>query len=279
MKPIDGSVAFPKIADRAGGALPRLPHYNGPMSHDLRSVLASRRGRFQPVIPFNLAAGGMVVFDFTKSSPDFAQIDINDVSGFSERLFARVSEAELPVGVGRYNEDRVLYRHSPLFDGESESRSVHLGIDLFVMDGTEVMTPLPAHVHSVADNTGLGNYGPTVILEHELDGIRFWTLYGHLGRHSVVRLEMGQTLEAGEEFAVVGDLTENGELAAAPPLPDHGRSPGPLGRFPRGRRAVRGRTLARDLPRPESDSRYPRTLKRKDSRTDRRAADGTSESR
>lgn len=180
------------------------------MSHDLPSMLASRKGSFQPVIPFNLAAGGVVVFDFTESSTDFAQIDINDVTGFSERLFVRVAEAELPVGVGRYNEDRVLYRHSPLFDGERENRSVHLGIDLFVMDGTEVMTPLAAHVHSVADNTGLGNYGPTVILEHELDGIRFWTLYGHLGRHSVVRLEMGQTLETGEEFAVVGDLMENG---------------------------------------------------------------------
>jgi len=180
------------------------------MSQELASVLASHRGNFQPVIPFNLTAGGVVVFDFTESSTDFAQIDINDVTGFSERLFVRVAEAELPVGVGRYNEDRVLYRHSPLFDGERESRSVHLGIDLFVMDGTEVMTPLAAHVHSVADNTGLGNYGPTVILEHDIDGIPFWTLYGHLGRHSVVRLEMGQPLDAGEDFAVVGDLTENG---------------------------------------------------------------------
>jgi len=177
---------------------------------DLVSVLTSNRGAFRSVIPFNLTGGGHVVFDFTAASTDFAQIDINDVTGFSERLFVRISAAELPVGVGRYNEDRVLYRHSPLFDGDAERRSVHLGIDLFVMDGTEVMAPLPAHVHSVADNTGLGNYGPTVILQHELEGIPFWTLYGHLGRHSVVRLEMGQPLDAGEEFAEVGDLSENG---------------------------------------------------------------------
>lgn len=180
------------------------------MSHDLVSVLASHRERFQPVIPFDLTSGPLVVFDFTTASTDFAQIDINDVTGFSERLFRQIADADLPVGVGRYNEDRVLYRHSPLFDGEAERRSIHLGIDLFVMEGTEVMTPLAGHVHSVADNKGLGNYGPTVILEHELDGTRFWTLYGHLGRHSVVRLEMGQPLDAGEEFAVVGDLSENG---------------------------------------------------------------------
>lgn len=177
---------------------------------NLAALLATHKDRFQPVIPFNLAAGELVVFDFSDESPDFAHIDINDVTGFTERLFVRISEADLPVGVGRYNEDRMIYRHSPLFDGEAERRSIHLGIDLFVMEGTEVMTPLRAKVHSVADNTGLGNYGPTVILEHELDETRFWTLYGHLGRHSVVRLEMGQPLAAGEEFAVVGDVSENG---------------------------------------------------------------------
>ena len=177
---------------------------------DLTSLLTAHRSRFRPVIPFNLSAGGLVVFDFTESSTDFAQIDINDVTGFTERLFVRISEADLPVGVGRYNEDRMIYRHSPLFDGEAERRSIHLGIDLFIMEGTEVMAPLPAKVHSVADNTGLGNYGPTVILEHELEGTTFWTLYGHLGRHSVVRLEMGQPIAAGEDFALVGDLSENG---------------------------------------------------------------------
>jgi len=185
-------------------------NYNVAMSSALTAALTAHRGRFLPVIPFNLSAGGVVIFDFTATSTDFAQIDINDVAGFSERLFERIADSDLPVGVGRYNETRVIYRHSPLFDGEIERRSIHLGIDLFVMDGTEVMAPLPAHVHSVADNTGLGNYGPTVILEHELGGIRFWTLYGHLGRHSVVRLKMGQTLDAGEEFAVVGDHPENG---------------------------------------------------------------------
>lgn len=162
------------------------------------------------MIPFDLAGGGAVVFDFTDQSPDFSRIDINDVAGFTERLFARIASAELPVGVGRYDEDRVIYRHSPLFDAKTERRSVHLGIDLFVVEGTEIATPLPARVHSVADNAALGDYGPTVILEHELDDRRFWTLYGHLGRHPVERLSIGGELIAGEVFAEVGDCDENG---------------------------------------------------------------------
>ncbi|MGD8440849.1 MAG: peptidoglycan DD-metalloendopeptidase family protein [Holophagae bacterium] len=181
-----------------------------PHADDLVALLAVNRHRFRPVIPFDLRTGGAVVFDFTDSSPDFAQIDINDVAGFTERLFGRIGDAELPVGVGRYAEDRMIYRHSPLFDGEQERRSVHLGVDLFVVEGTEVVAPLDARVHSVADNAGLGDYGPTVILEHELDGRRFWTLYGHLGRELVDRLEIGRELVGGESFAAVGAVEENG---------------------------------------------------------------------
>jgi murein DD-endopeptidase MepM/ murein hydrolase activator NlpD len=176
----------------------------------LVDLIAANRGQCHPVIPFDLAAGGAAIFDFTDRSTDFAHIDINDAAGFTERLFSRVAAAELPVGVGRYDEDRMIYRHSPLFDGDAERRSIHLGIDLFVVEGTEVATPLASIVHSVADNTGLGDYGPTVILEHEIDGRRFWTLYGHLGRRQVERLEICSALVAGEVFAEVGDIDENG---------------------------------------------------------------------
>jgi murein DD-endopeptidase MepM/ murein hydrolase activator NlpD len=162
------------------------------------------------VVPFDLTSGKVVVFDFTGVNRELAHLDINDVSGFTEYLFESIAEAETPVGIGRYDEDRVLYRHSPLFDGTAERRSIHIGIDLFVMEGTEVLTPLPATVHSANDNAGLGNYGPTVILRHQLDGIEFHTLYGHLSRASIDRLEPGDTLTAGDPIAEVGDLQENG---------------------------------------------------------------------
>jgi hypothetical protein len=181
-----------------------------PAMSDLARLLAAHRDRFRPVIPFDLGDGGFVVLDFSESNPDFVRVDVNDAVGFSELLFSRIRAAEIPVGIGRYDEDRFIYRHSPLFDGKRERRSIHLGIDLFVAEGTEVMTPLAARIHSVADNARPGDYGPTVILEHELDGTRFWTLYGHLGRWSVLHLEIGAELVAGESFAEVGNIAENG---------------------------------------------------------------------
>lgn len=179
-------------------------------SSSVISVLEAHRGEFAPVVPFDLVDEGLIVFDFTNANHELTHVDINDVSGFTEYLFDQIATAAIPVGIGRYDEDRVLYRHSPLFDGVSERRSIHLGIDLFVIEGTEVSTPLPARVHSAVDNAGLGNYGPTVILRHELGGVEFHTLYGHLSRCSLDNLEPGDTVAAGDLVGEVGDLQENG---------------------------------------------------------------------
>jgi len=174
------------------------------------AALQTHRGNLAPVLGFDLMGGDLVVFDFTSANTELSHLDINDVAGFTEFLFERIADADMPVGVGRYDEDRVLYRHSPLFDGQTERRSIHLGIDLFVVEGTEIRSPLPARVHSLADNSGLGDYGPTVILEHELDGVGFFTLYGHLSRASLRELDNGRQLAAGATIAEVGDLHENG---------------------------------------------------------------------
>jgi len=178
--------------------------------NEVAAALEANGRIIAPVVPFDLRSGQLEIFDFTAANTGLAHLDINDVAGFTEFLFARIAASEIPVGIGRYNEDRVLYRHSPLFDGTTERRSVHLGIDLFVVEGTEIMTPLPAVVHSSADNPGLGDYGPTVILEHELDGVRFFTLYGHLSRDTLLGLDACQKLAAGQALGTVGDVHENG---------------------------------------------------------------------
>jgi hypothetical protein len=177
---------------------------------DLTAILERHRSLIAPVLDFDLSVGGAVVFDFTDRNEALAQLDINDVAGFTEHLFERIADADLPVGIGRYNEDRVLYRHSPLFDGAGERRSIHLGIDLFVVEGSLVHAPLPARVFAFADNARLGDYGPTVILDHELEGVRFFTLYGHLSRATLDHIQIGGVLDPGEPFAEIGDISENG---------------------------------------------------------------------
>lgn len=174
------------------------------------AVLQKYRPVIAPVMPFDLSEGEPAIFDFSAANTDLEHFPLNDVAELTEYLFERIVTHELPVGIGQYNEDRVLYRHSPLFDGDTERRSIHLGIDLFVPGGTPVSAPLDARIHSFADNDRLGDYGPTVILEHSLDGVGFHTLYGHLSRESLEPLAHGMDIAAGEPVGFVGEHHENG---------------------------------------------------------------------
>lgn len=176
---------------------------------DLATILRAHPS-FAPVIPADVSRGHPLVLDFSAANSELAGLDITDTPAFTAWLFERIDTADPPVGLGRYGEDRVVYRHSPLFDGEAERRSLHLGVDLFAAAGTPVQAPLAGVVHSAADNANLGDYGPTVLLEHELGDRRFWTLYGHLDRASLTAAEPGREVAAGEAFAALGDLHENG---------------------------------------------------------------------
>src|SRR5256884_3811050 len=118
------------------------------------------------------------------------------------------------VGVGRYDEPRLLYT-SPLFGASGnptdERRTIHLGMDLFVEPGAPLSAPLDGVVHIVANNSAPQDYGPLVILRHETSGgEEFFTLYGHLSKESLVSLEVGQRVSRGQRFARVGSTQENG---------------------------------------------------------------------
>src|SRR5260370_3591339 len=92
-----------------------------------------------------------------------------------------------------------------------ERRTVDLGMDLFVEPGTRLRAPLDGVVWAAANNAAPLDYGPLVILQHETgDGEKFFTLYGHVSRETLVRLKAGQRVGRGEEFARVGATEENG---------------------------------------------------------------------
>ncbi|TCZ74810.1 peptidoglycan DD-metalloendopeptidase family protein [Flaviaesturariibacter aridisoli] len=114
-------------------------------------------------------------------------------------------------GVGGYNEHRTIYARAEKFDTSGEEpRRLHLGIDIWGPAGTPVSAPLDGIVHSFADNNVFGDYGGTVILQHEVNGFVFHTLYGHLGRASLQGKVEGQAVKAGTQIATFGVAEENG---------------------------------------------------------------------
>ncbi len=179
-----------------------------PQTRSLTKWLATRSAGFSPVIPENLLSSA-IVLDLSVSGIEVAAPS-DDVETMTEKLYAHIEAAGGTAGIGRYRENRGLYRSELFTSGRKEARSFHLGLDLFAAADTPVMAPLDGQVLSVTDNARDLDYGPTVILQHDADGRSFFSLYGHLGPATLDHLEPGQNVSAGETIGWIGTYPRNG---------------------------------------------------------------------
>jgi murein DD-endopeptidase MepM/ murein hydrolase activator NlpD len=180
---------------------------------DLSSLLARHQADFGPVLPPPLLASShLAQLNFTATNPRLTHPErLRDTALFDVVVHEMLAEQHAVTGIGGYLENRVIYRRSPHFGTATEPRSLHLGVDVWVPAGTPVAAPLLATVHSLADNNNFGDYGPTVILQHEIEGVIFYSLYGHLTRTDLLGLQPGQKITLGQVFAHVGPYPENGD--------------------------------------------------------------------
>lgn len=161
-------------------------------------------------LPWPLNARTGLRLDLSERNPALCGFDPADTAAFSAWIRAQLAAQGADYAVGGYGENRDLYRLSPHFKGDQgEPRTLHLGIDLWLAAGTAVHCVLAGTVHSTRDNAVFGDYGPTVILQHEVEGQRFHTLYGHLARTTLERTRPGQRLQAGELLGWLGEPEEN----------------------------------------------------------------------
>jgi len=180
--------------------------------------LSTQADLVAPILDFDLRTEPSLVFDLSVGSPLLGADPVAaGTARMTETLFAEMRRTGVKVGVGRYDEARLLYV-SPLF-GEGaastdERRTVHLGVDLFVAPGARVYAPISGEVHILVNNDAPQDYGPLLILRHQTDaGIPFFTLYGHLAEDTLTRLKVGQKVEPFDEIARVGAPPKNGDWA------------------------------------------------------------------
>ena len=176
----------------------------------LPKILGDNRHHFHQVIPLPRNPR-LVLLDFSANNSALVRdLDtLGDTARFTNYVESLVNGAA--AGVGGYSEDRVIYRRSPHFVSGAEPRSIHLGVDIWMPAGTPVLAPLDSRLHSFRDNQGFGDYGPTVILEHELEETTFYTLYGHLSRESLAGLRENQSVAGGQQIGEIGPYPENGD--------------------------------------------------------------------
>ncbi len=179
------------------------------MDFALTALLQKHSSSFHPIVPFNQSADR--IFDLALDSSELTTSIVADVNLFTNWINAIRKEKNAQYLIGGYKENRTLvYAASKLFDSE-EARTLHLGIDIWGEEGTPIFAPLGGMIHSFAHNNNYGDYGATIILQHQLETISFYTLYGHLSLADIASLRVGQFITRGNCFAHLGNAAENGQ--------------------------------------------------------------------
>lgn len=152
--------------------------------------------------------------DLTETNLELNCFNISNAIEFEAYIEALLHKNKATVAYGGYNEIRTIYKRSKAFnDNITEERNIHIGLDLWIKAGTSVLAALDGKVHSFKNNSIIGDYGPTIILEHTIENHHFYTLYGHLSLESITSIKIGDFFEKGQKLATLGDATVNGDFA------------------------------------------------------------------
>lgn len=163
------------------------------------------------VVDFDHERDRLYQLDLTAANNELTAEVINNTPLFSSWVNSKLSDNNCRYGIGGYMEHRTIYAFSSHFDTDDEPRRLHLGVDIWGDAGIPIYTPLDGLVHSYQDNNNIGDYGPTIILQHDLDGLTLYSLYGHLSRKSLEGLLVGMPVFKDQRIATLGDIDENGQ--------------------------------------------------------------------
>ncbi|MDX8554173.1 peptidoglycan DD-metalloendopeptidase family protein [Tenacibaculum sp. 1B UA] len=159
---------------------------------------------FKEYVPISLAASNKELTLDISSSKEW--------EAYLENYFSREKKI---VAFGGYLEVRGIYNRSEHFNklSEENQRNIHLGIDLWCDAGTDILAVLDGEVHSFKNNTSYGDYGPTIIIKHSIEGNEFYSLYGHLSLESLEDISVGKKVKQGDKIGTLGDSSVNGDYA------------------------------------------------------------------
>ena len=174
---------------------------------------------FHPVVEFDHKTEKIASLDLSPANAGFLPKHYESTLALSDFVNGEREKTGARYLIGGYNETRNMYRRSGLFDNNladdasmvEEPRNLHLGIDIWGQEDSRIAAPLGGMVHSYAFNNNFGDYGATIILQHQVDTLNFYTLYGHLALKDIANIRSGQFITRGEKFAHFGTPAENGD--------------------------------------------------------------------
>jgi 4-aminobutyrate aminotransferase-like enzyme/Ser/Thr protein kinase RdoA (MazF antagonist) len=216
------------LLDRLADVPPRFAHYlfrdacglpACPATPPVVLWLRGHADEIGPVVEPELRPDTTLTLDLSIGSLDLGNVpDFADTAAFSANVSAQMRAAGAHVAVGRYDEARPIYIGDAYrVEGNDgpEWRTVHTALDLFLEPGAPVFAPLDGVVHSFANNAAPRDYGPTILLRHDVltaegEPLSFYTLYGHLSLDSLDGLSDGMAVARGARIGRIGDASVNG---------------------------------------------------------------------
>lgn len=166
------------------------------------------------VIDADIDYSEYIALDLSADNPELMNKNLQTSADFENYIYDYLKNNNAKAAYGGYIETRTLYQRSEIFRNDSiPERNIHIGLDLWTKAGTSVLAALDGKIHSFKNNNNLGDYGPTIILEHEIENQKFYTLYGHLSLESIEKINVGDFFKQGEYLANLGESRVNGDYA------------------------------------------------------------------
>jgi len=166
-----------------------------------------------PLVVPSISYSEYVSLDLSLDNPALKDVNVSNSKDLEAFIWNHKRNHEARVAFGGYLEHRGIYNRSAYFNKQhpDEERNIHLGLDLWIKDETPIYAPLDGEIHSFANNTNFGDYGPTIILKHHIEDHEFFTLYGHLSILSIDNLKIGASVSCGQQIATLGSAEVNGD--------------------------------------------------------------------
>nr|WP_299226735.1 peptidoglycan DD-metalloendopeptidase family protein [uncultured Psychroserpens sp.] len=165
------------------------------------------------ILDSSIVKSDYIGIDLSTTNEELKHVDVSSSKKLESYIDHHIKLNKAKVAFGGYLETRAIYQRSDYFNDNKSNlaRNIHLGIDLWIAAETPIFAPLDAIVHSFNNNKNFGDYGPTIILEHKIKNITFYTLYGHLSLSSIKTISIGQVFKKGELLATLGSTSVNGD--------------------------------------------------------------------
>ena len=174
----------------------------------LRSTESSK------VISNDIDYADYVALDLSVTNEDLANLKLETAKDYEHYIQEYLEKNNAKIAYGGYKEHRNLYQRSSVFkNNDSDERNIHIGLDLWINESVPIYACLDGSIHSFQNNEALGDYGPTLILKHQIENFTFHTLYGHLSLESLEGKKIGNFVKKGQQIANLGLPPINGDYA------------------------------------------------------------------